>query len=402
VIGPLNELNLDAWTVHWDFVYGPERMQELAARIKHPLLACNCYRTADNSLLFPPTAVFKRGGVKIGVNGISAFIIGSAFPPEVSQGVRFTLGREELPRHIAFLREKEGVELVIVLSHLGFPQDCQLAAETNGIDILLSGHTHNRMNEPLTIDRTTIVQSGCHGSFVGRLDVELSGNEIVKIAHRLITMDGSVEPDAEMQRRIDMIHAPFSGMLSEVVGKTCIDLNRYSALESTMDNLLLDAIAAAAGVEVAFSNGWRYGAPIPSGEITMNDLWNIIPTNPPVSVVDLLGSELWEMMEENLERTYARNPLDQMGGYVKRCRGVNLYCKIENAPGSRIQQFFVEGQEIGLERSYRVAFVTEQGVGRKYGRNREALHITAIEALQRHLKINNPVLPELRNTVFAV
>ncbi len=110
-----------------------------------------------------------------------------------------------------------------------------------------------------------------------------------------------------------------------------------------MDNLLLDGIAHAAGTEIAFSNGWRYGAPIPAGEITMNDLWNIIPTNPPVSVVDMLGSELWEMMEENLERTYSRNPFEPMGGYVKRCRGINVYCKIENAPGSRIQQFFVDG-----------------------------------------------------------
>ena len=76
-------------------------------------------------------------------------------------------------------------------------------------------------------------------------------------------------------------------MLSEVVGETTIDLNRYTTLESTMDNLLLDAIADAAGTEIAFSNGWRYGAPIPAGEITMNDVWNIIPTNPFVSTVTL-------------------------------------------------------------------------------------------------------------------
>src|SRR5699024_3337881 len=101
-------------------------------------------------------------------------------------------------------------------------------------------------------------------------------------------------------------------------------LNRYQQLETTMDNLLLEAIRQAAGTTLAFSNGWRYGAPIPPGPITMNDLWNIIPTNPPISVVDLTGEELLDMLEENLENTFSANPYKQMGGYVKRCLGMKM------------------------------------------------------------------------------
>lgn len=100
-----------------------------------------------------------------------------------------------------------------------------------------------------------------------------------------------------------------------------------------MDDFLFDAIAAAAGTEIAFSNGWRYGAPILPGPITMNDLWNIIPTNPPVSIVEVTGDEIRMMLEENLERTFATDAYAQMGGYVKRCRGLNMYVKIENPPG---------------------------------------------------------------------
>jgi len=402
IIDPLNQLELDAWTVHWDYFYGTERMQELAAQLNHPLLACNCHRKGTDELLFNPTAVFDRGGIKVGVIGIGAYIIDEAFPPEVTPGVYFTLGREELPRHIHNLREKEQVDLIVVLSHLGFPQDCQLAAETDGIDIFLSGHTHNRVTEPLTINGTTLIQSGCHGSFVGRLDIEVADGEVSSIAHQLVPMDVSVDRDLEMQRQVDAIYVPHNEMLGEVVGETSIHLNRYAAVESTMDNLLLDAIADQAGTEIAFSNGWRYGAPIPAGEITLNDLWNIIPTNPPVSTVEMLGSELWEMMEENLERTYARNPFDQMGGYVKRCRGINLYCKIENAFGCRIQQFFAEGERLQPEKTYRVAFVTQQGVARKYGINREALDCPAIDALREYLKKNSPVTPELRGSVVLV
>lgn len=402
VVGPLNRLKLDAWTVHWDFFYGTKRMEELASKINHPLLACNCYCERTNKTLFPPTAVFNRGGIKVGVIGLGAVIIDEAFPPNVSQGVRFTLGKEELRLHVDRLREQEQADLIVVLSHLGFPQDCQLAEETDGIDIFLSGHTHNRVHEPLLINGATLIQSGCHGSFVGRLDIELHDGHVTGVDHSLVTMDDAILPDPDLQREVDAIYAPHKEMLSEVVGTTNTDLNRYAALESTMDNLLLDAIAATAGTEIAFSNGWRYGAPIPAGEITLNDLWNIIPTNPPVSTVDMLGSEIWSMMEENLQRTYARDPYEQKGGYVKRCRGINLYCKLENAQGSRIQQLFVEGIPVEKDKTYHVAFVTQQGVGRKYGSNRKELKIKAIEALRNYLEANSPITADLRGAVVAI
>lgn len=136
-----------------------------------------------------------------------------------------------------------------------------------------------------------------------------------------------------MQTMVDAVLDPHRDMLREAVGRTRIGLNRNTVFETTMDNLLLDAISETAGANLAFSNGWRYGTPIPPGPITRNDLWNIIPTNPPVSTIEITGGELWAMMEENLERTFSADPYAQMGGYVKRCRGVNIYAKIENQKG---------------------------------------------------------------------
>jgi S-sulfosulfanyl-L-cysteine sulfohydrolase len=200
------------------------------------------------------------------------------------------------------------VDLVVVLSHLGFPQDVKLASEVAGIDILLSGHTHNRMDAPLRVNGATIIQSGCHGSFIGRLDVELTGARVTSVRHQLIRVDDSIPSDAEMHRAVEHVVAPQRQMLSEVVGQTETALNRNTFLEATMDNLLLQAIAEAADTRIAFSNGWRYGAPIPPGPVTVNDLWNIVPPNPPVSLAELTGREMWEMMEENLEHTWRPIP----------------------------------------------------------------------------------------------
>ena len=140
LVAPLNRLGLDAWTVHWDAVWGPDRMQELARQLNHPLLALNCYREGTDERPFPASQVFERGGVRVGVIGLAATIIDKSFPERVSGDLYYTLGHDELPREIGRLREQDEVEVVIVLSHLGFPQDCQLAHDIPGIDVIVTDH----------------------------------------------------------------------------------------------------------------------------------------------------------------------------------------------------------------------------------------------------------------------
>lgn len=397
----LNALGFDAMTAHWEFAYGPEQFQKVARALDYPVLAVNCYDDATGDLVFPPYTVCETDGLEVGVIGIAATIVDKVMPPSFSEGVHFTLGNAELPGYIARLRDDEGVDLVVVISHLGFPQEVKLAREVDGIDVLLSGHTHNRLFEPAIVNDTIIIQSGCHGSFLGRLDLTVENRRVTKFDHDLIVVGEEIRPDPGVEELVRKIMDPHRERLSRVVGETRTALNRNTVLEATMDNLLLQALIDLTGADMAFSNGWRYGAPVPPGPITVNDLWNIIPVNPPVSTVEITGRELRAMMEENLERTFARDPYDQMGGYVKRCAGINLYCKLENAPGLRIQEFFAGGKRLDPDTVYRTAFVTAQGVPASYGENREDLDIRAIAALERYLA-RGPVSADLRGSVVAV
>ena len=397
----LNALGFDAMTAHWEFAYGPEQFRKVARALDYPVLAVNCYDDATGDLVFPPYTVCETDGLEVGVIGIAATIVDKVMPPSFSEGVHFTLGNAELPGYIARLRDDEGVDLVVVISHLGFPQEVKLAREADGIDVLLSGHTHNRLFEPAIVNDTIIIQSGCHGSFLGRLDLTVENRRVTKFDHDLIVVGEEIRPDPGVEEMVGKIMDPHRERLSRVVGETRTALNRNTVLEATMDNLLLQALLDLTGADMAFSNGWRYGAPVPPGPITVNDLWNIIPVNPPVSTVEITGRELRAMMEENLERTFARDPYDQMGGYVKRCAGINLYCKLENAPGLRIQEFFAGGKRLDPDTVYRTAFVTSQGVPASYGENREDLDIRAIAALERYLA-RGPVSADLRGSVVAV
>jgi len=399
LIPMMNAIGFDAMTAHWEFAYGPTQFEKLVSMLDYPMLAANIYDKTTNERVFPPYTIEERSGLTIGVIGIAEHVVDKIMPPHFFEGIYFTLGNEELPSLINHLREEKQVDLIVVLSHFGFPQEAKLVQEVDGIDILLSGHTHNRMIKPVIINDTIIMQSGCHGSFIGQLNLEIIDGKIEHFHHKLIEVASDMSPDPHVQQLVDDTLKPYKKELDEIVGYTDIPLHRYAQLETTMDNLLLEALLDTTSASIAFSNGWRYGAPIQKGPITMNDLWNIIPTNPPVSTVEMTGADIVAMLEENIERTFASDPYDQMGGYLKRCLGMTLYIKLENPAGLRIQEAYIVNELLNEYNTYHVTFVTVQGVPKKYGTNRQNLSIHAIDALKQYVQKHEVVSPSLRRTV---
>src|SRR3546814_11932749 len=96
--------------------------------------------------------------------------------------------------------------------------------------------------------------------------------------------------------------ASYRNLQEDVVGRTDTILHRYDAFSSSMDNLLLKAISKAAGVNIAFSNGWRYGAPIDKGNITMWDLYNMVPMHPVISTVAMTGQDTLHLSADTFHR----------------------------------------------------------------------------------------------------
>jgi 2',3'-cyclic-nucleotide 2'-phosphodiesterase (5'-nucleotidase family) len=402
MIPVLNSLGLDAMTAHWEFAYGPKIFNQRVAELNYPMLANNVYDKVTKKSVYQSYTIKEIGGLRIGLVGIASNIIDKTMPPSYSEGIYFTLGKDELPPILDMLRVHEKADIIVLVSHLGFAQDMKLLSEVHGIDICLSGHTHNRLYKPVLNGKTIIIQSGCHGSFLGRLDLEINGRQIVDFHHHLIEVEAAIQPDPITDELVKQSLVPYKNDLSEVVGETTTALNRGTTLETTMDNFLLQTLIESTGAQLAFSNGWRYGAPIVTGKIILNDLYNIIPMNPPISTIELTGEEIKTMLEENLEKTFSCDPYQQMGGYVKRCLGLNVYFKIENPPGHRIQKLFAGNEEVQPGQYYTAAFVTMQGVPQKYGRNRENGSERIIDALRAYLINHHPLHVELRGTFVVL
>ncbi len=201
----------------------------------------------------------------------------------------------------------------------------------------------------------------------------------------------SLPSDADLAGRISAALAPFRAAQEEIVGHTDVLLHRGTTLSAPADDFLTAAVAHAAGTEIAFSNGWRYGAPIEPGPVSRLAVWNLVPHDPPISQVQLSGAEIAEMLEDNLEAVFARDPWQQRGGYVKRMHGVVLYAKVENPYGARVQRIEIGGEPLEMGRQYQVAFLTNQAVPARFGQHRRELPVHAVEAMLTELRTRGPV-----------
>ena len=398
IVSVLNALGVDAMTPgNWEYGFGADTLWQRVADMDFPVLACNLQSADDGEHVLPPYIVREVGGVRVGIVGITSPII-PQMAASFARGLRFPDVRSHLPRCIRKLRGEERADLVVALSHLGFPQDVALAGEVGGLDVILSGHTHNLLESPARVGRTLIMQSGFSGSFVGRLDLELRRGEVVYSIHQLLPVGANIAPDPELQALVDEQLAPYREEMAEVVGRTECGLNRMTLAESSMDNLITDAYLAVTGTEVAFSHGWRFGPPVTPGNITMGDLWAMLPTNPEVVQVLLTGAQIANLIEENLHRVLAPDPFQQSGGYIIRASGLRAVVRPYHARGMRLEHLEIAGAPVNRDRTYRVAEAGIRELSEMPGRAPTGMR--AHDALRRYLGEHSPVCPELTHRKF--
>lgn len=400
VVPALNAMGVDVMTPgNWDFGFGPRVLRERAREMDFPLVAGNVDDAASGEPVFAATEVRQVGGVQVGFVGVTLPSIPDTMPPAFSAGLRFRAAVGPVQRAVTGLRRGDGVDLVVVVSHTGFPQEVQLAKEVQGIDVVLSGHTHNRLAAPVQVGRAVLIQSGFSGSFLGRLDLEVRDGHVCGVNHELIEVAEAIEEDPAVKRVVDGQLEPFRERLGEIVGRTATGLDRMTVLESTMDNLITDAYLELTGAEVAFSHGWRYGAPIPPGDITMGDLWQMIPTDPEIFTVPLTGRQIRQRLEASLESVYARDPFEQKGGYVLRVSGLNAVVRLNNPKGTRVEHLDIAGQPCDPDRTYTVAAAGEQELRDAGPKEPTGTH--AVEALRRYVAGHSPVTADLTHAKFV-
>jgi len=331
-------LKPDAMTGHWEFTYGEARVQELIKGLGFPFLALNIRDTEWNEPVFEPSRMFERGGVKIAV-------LGQAFPYTPVANPRWmmpkwTFGiREEDVRANVEKARKSGAQLVVLLSHNGFDVDRKLAARVQGIDVILTGHTHDAIPEAIKVGNTLLIASGSHGKFVSRLDLDVQNGALKGFRYKLIPLFAdAIKPDAEMTAAITKARAPYAKELSRVVGNAESLLYRRGNFNGSFDDVICAALLKERDAEIALSPGFRWGTSVLPGQaITMEDIHNATAiTYPQVYRMPMTGERLKEVLEDVADNLFNPDPYYQQGGDMVRCGGLGYAIDVGKPIGQRI------------------------------------------------------------------
>ncbi len=360
MVNAMNLLGVDAMTSHWEFTLGIDRVTEIVDNeLNFPFLGANIFDSEWNEPAYEPYKMFERGGVQIAV-------IGQAFPympianpgwmfPNLSFGVR----QERMAEVVSEVRDA-GAELVVLLSHNGFDVDRKLAADVEGIDIILTGHTHDALPEPLLVGKTHLIASGSHGKFLSRLDLDVRDGELKEVKHKLIPIFSDViAPDPEMAALIDAERAPYEAELSEVLGHTDSLLYRRGNFNGTWDDLICDALLEVREADIALSPGFRWGASlVPGAEIRREDVFNATAMSYPAAYrTDMTGEMLHIVLEDVADNLFNPDPYYQQGGDMVRVGGMGYRIDISKPQGERITEMTLlkTGERIDPSKTYAVA-----------------------------------------------
>ncbi|WP_053958839.1 bifunctional metallophosphatase/5'-nucleotidase [Sulfobacillus thermosulfidooxidans] len=385
---------------NWDFAYGPEKLLQLILESDVPALALNVRDSHGNGFL-PPSMVMDLGDVRLGLIGLTYSEESQSMPQKFSQGLTFDLDIPQVSQAVSHLRENEKAEIVIVLSHMGLPADLQLARDVPNIDIILSAHSHDRLHRLMKVNGTLVMQSGANGSFLGILSFTVNAQgRLDDIAHQLLTLE-NVDEDKNIVDLLQQLLEPYQESMAEPIGQLGTPLHRMTVLDAPMDDVITDAYLAYSEADVAFSHGWRYGAPIIPGVFTQGDLYGMLPTNPELFSTELDGATLHDFLEKNLENVFASNPFHQKGGYVVRSAGLIMAFRSYNPKGHRIEYLAVNNQEVKMRKIYRVVSAGPQGL-KGIDVPRHSLNIQAHDVVRDYFKRHKPVTVSNSQRVIAL
>ncbi len=361
MINAMNALKPDAMTFHWEFTLGSERVQEAIESLPFAALGANIFDAEwdEPAELVEPYKFFERGGVKVAV-------IGQAFPympianprwmfPEYSFGIR----EEHMAEMVEEVRA-EGAELVVLLSHNGFDVDKQMAGRVQGIDVILSGHTHDALPEPVVVGDTIIIASGSNGKFVSRVDLDVRSGKMMGFRHKLIPIFSDViAPDPAVTAVVDAERAPYLEQMTEVIGQSDSLLYRRGNFAGTWDDLITEALIEERDADIAMSPGVRWGPSIlPGQDITREDIFGVTSmTYGKAYRTEMTGEFINIVLEDVGDNLFNPDPYYQQGGDMVRIGGMGFTFDISKQQGSRVSDMTLTktGEAIDPAKTYVVA-----------------------------------------------
>lgn len=355
VVNTQNAMGYDAMTGHWEFTYGKEQLLSNIKKLKFPFIAQNVKDSTWGNLIFKPYIIKEVNGLRVGIIGQAFPYVPLAHPAHFVENWTFGIDTYHAQEMVNELKNKEKVDLVVVLSHNGLEADRKFAALIDGIDLIIGGHTHDILPTPDIINNTVICQAGTHGKFIGKIDLNVKNKRIVDYDHKLIPIVTNwIKPDEKIQRIIDKEHAPYKSVLNEKLGVAESLIYRRATFACPVDSLAEQAFTELFHMPLFFAPGWRWGETlVPGSDITMENIYGWYGTTyPEVYKTRLTGRQLLFSQLSVLSDVFAKDPYLQMGGDVTRVSNSKFHLLLNESLNKRIKTWEINGKPLDLDRKY--------------------------------------------------
>lgn len=332
---------------------------EQVAGATFPLVSANVDVSKEASLAgkIKPWVIIERSGEKIGIFGLTAQDTDELSSP----GANITFSNPITAAKTAVSElQDQGVNKIIALTHVGYNQDKEIAAQVSDIDLIISGHSHTNLEgdgtdsegayptiikNPDGVD-TRIVSSWEKGYHLGNIHLvfDSAGNVISSSGQPFVVDKEQVAADPTFEAKLNDFKAPVEALNNKVIGKTAVLLDGERAnvrsKETNLGNMICDAmldrVSTATGATIAIQNGGGIRATIQPGDVTVGQVRTVLPYGNRVSVLELTGTQVKEALENGVSQ------VEDGAGRFPQVGGIRFTWDISSTVGSRVTSIQVK------------------------------------------------------------
>jgi len=348
VIDLMNQMRFDAMSVgNHEFDYGSEILKERIREANFPVLGAN---VRGMETFLQPYIIREIEGIRIALIGIITEDTPVTTNPKNVAGLTFDSPAAILPALISKVRKE--ADVIVVLSHIGFNADRQLAAAVSDIDIIIGGHSHTRVDKPVLIGKTVIVQDYEHGKTLGVLDLTISDGKIVSTSGYLADIKpASIPMDKNIADKVALYQARVDAVMQDQIGETKTDLDGVNVrkAETNLGNFIADVIKEAAGADGAIINGGTIRKGASKGILKVSDIYSIVPFDNYIVAIRLKGQQIRDTVEHGV------SAITDDGGRFPQISGIRFTFQPSKKTGSRVGEIFIGNAPLDLEKEYTIA-----------------------------------------------
>lgn len=317
IITIMNEVGYDAVVLgNHELDYGIEQMLTLTDRLKAPVLCANLMNAQTQECIYPAYHIISYGDVDIAYIGFTTTTSGTVKQLCDEQGnEQYSFMRDEfydIAQNAIDNARKDGADYIVALSHLGdmdrgvHPNSLSLIAQTSGLDAVIDGHDHHVIEEQLVANKdgklVLLTSTGTGFKNVGVLTLSTQG----LFRSSLINIEGDDSPkDEQISQFVERIEEEALQSGNYVIGQSDVDLSIYDSdgtrivrkQETNIGNLISDAFRVYTSADIAMVNGGGIRTNITKGQITFNDIHNVMPFGDMVYTATITGQQLLDAME---------------------------------------------------------------------------------------------------------